>query len=251
MIVASLVAVGCFVIPARRRENSGGGSLALSLFFAITALVANAAYANIRFSDVHYRTHILSHVWASMAIAFLIGALASRFVAYAIAITFVFFGTWGAIERQDLYLGTWRRHQQELASIVNAAPALRPGTALILRRTEHSRFVATEAGYLAKCWTRLLYDMPELPIHLVAPDRDSTCQATASGLDCVPEGRTRHVQFRSEDIVVMDYDDATNTFHVVESLYNPEARIIHRPWTTRQKRLLLTSSSIPATDPRR
>ena len=72
------------------------------------ALAANAAYAFVWFSEIHYRTHILSRVWASMAIGILAGWVAAagrgqgracrpglRWAAAAVVTAFVFFGTWG------------------------------------------------------------------------------------------------------------------------------------------------------------
>ena len=42
-------------------------SLLLAGLFVIMALAANAAYAGVWFSEIHYRTHILSRIWASVS----------------------------------------------------------------------------------------------------------------------------------------------------------------------------------------
>ena len=83
-------------------------SVLLAALFVTMALAANAAYAGVRFSDIHYRTHILSRIWASMAIGILAGWAGTcwprlRWAPYAAVTAFVFFGTWGAIERQDFF----------------------------------------------------------------------------------------------------------------------------------------------------
>jgi hypothetical protein len=232
------------------------------------ALAANAAYALVWFSELHYRTHILSRVWASMAIGIFAGWAGMRrpglrWLAWAIVTAFVFFGTWGGIERQDFFLASWRGHQRELASILNAAPALRPGTVVILRSTETSgRYLATEADYLTKHWLRLLYNDPKLRTMRLNPERESACQPAAGGLDCWPEGEAtcranktcEPTRFRFEELVLMDYDSGSGTWHLVHSLsedplaggsdsdfqrYQPENRIVAQPWTVRQRRLLL------------
>jgi len=266
MAVASFVAAAVFLLRARTKENGDSGTRgpALVLLFALMALVANAAYASIQFSELHYRTHILSRVWASAAIGIAVAWLLehlprARLLAWAIAIAFVFFGTWGGMERQDLYLSTWRLHQRELSSILTAAPSVRPGTAIILRSGDvPERYLATEADYLTGLWLRLLYDQPTIRALRLAPDRFSTCNAIAVGLECHPEcppNRTcPPVRYPYEELVILDYDRGSGTYHLVSSLrgdpiaegheadavrYRPEERIGRKPWTTRQRRLLL------------
>jgi hypothetical protein len=270
MVIGSLVAAAVFLIRLRQEKDAAGSGrqTGLTLLFAAMALAANAAYAGVQFSEIHYRTHILSRVWASAAIGIFIGWAIERrprvrFVGWAIATAFIFLGTWGGMERQDFYLATWRHHQRELASILDAAPSIRPGTEVILRsRDTHGRYLATQADYLTKFWLHMLYGQPELRSLRVALDRETGCKATASGLacwregeaDCVANGRCPPFRFRYEDIVVMDYDYGSGTYQLVRSLqgdsfaegygaeaarYRPENHIIQQPWTLRQRRLLL------------
>jgi hypothetical protein len=217
------------------------------------AFVANAAYASLQMSALHYRTHILSRVWASAAIGIAIGWALQRFprarlLAWAIASAFVFFGAWGGMERQNLYLSTWRQHQRELASILTAAPSLRPGTSMILRSGDPPhRYLATEADYLTGVWLRLLYDDPALRTLRLAPHRGSSCSAALDGLVCnreCPSNRTCPPElFPYESLMMLDYDERRGTYNIVPSLntprYRPEHRIIRRPLTLRQRRLLL------------
>jgi hypothetical protein len=231
------------------------------------ALAANAAYAGVWFSEIHYRTHILSRIWASMAIGIMAGWAGMRWprlrwAAVAAVTAFVFFGTWGGIERQDYFLASWRGHQRELASILDAAPALRPGTAVILRGTPPSgRYLATQADYLTTHWLRMLYDDTHLRTMRLDPKRGADCEPTTLGVVCQPEGREitydnkkRESLFRFDALVVMDYDQASGTWRLVRSLqgdplargyereaetYRPAERIVVRPWTLKQRRLLL------------
>jgi hypothetical protein len=273
MATGSLLAAAVFLMRVRMKNDDAGSqhssrSVQLAVLLATMALASNAVYAFVWFSDVHYRTHILSRVWASMAIGILAGWVGMRrpglrWGASAVVTIFVFFGTWGGIERQDFFLASWRGHQRELASILDAAPALRPGTAVILRSaTTSGRYLATEAGYLAKFWLRLLYNDPELRTFRLNPDRGTGCQPAAGGIDCWGEGEAgcfasktcEPTRFQFEDLVVMDYDSSSGTWHLVASLsddplargydsdgsrYRPENRIVPQPWTLRQRRLLL------------
>jgi hypothetical protein len=273
MAAGSLLAASLFLLRVRTKNDDassedGPRSVHLAVLFVTMTLAANAAYALVWFSEIHYRTHILSRVWASMAIGILAGWASMRkpglrWAPAAIVTAFVFFGTWGGIERQDFFLASWRGHQRELASILNAAPALRPGTGMILRSTSTSgRYLATEASYLTKHWLWMLYNDPKLREIRLNAERGSGCQPTAGGIDCWREGEAEcfanktceptHFQF--EDLVVMDYDATSGTWHLVPSLsddplargynseaerYHPENRIVSQPWTLRQRRLLL------------
>ena len=280
MAAGSLFAASLVLLRIRTKDDRGNDaarpgegrrSVYLAALFATMALAGNAAYARIWFSELHYRTHILSRVWASLAIGILAGwagtrRLRLRWAACGIVAAFVFFGTWGGMERQDFYLAAWQGHQRELASILNAAPSLRLGTGVILRSTGTSEhYLATEADYLTKHWLRLLYDDPKLRALRLDPQRGTGCQPTAGALDCWLEGQAacfanktcKPTLFRFERLVVMDYDWLSGTYHLVRSLrddpltrgheseaerYRPEGRIIAGPWTVRQRRLLLMES---------
>ena len=185
-----------------------------------------------------------------------------RWTSFAVVTAFVFFGTWGAIERQDFFLASWREHQRELASILDAVPAVRTGTAVMLRGTPPpTRYIATEADYLTTHWLWLLYNDSNLPTFRLDPHRGATCQPTALGLACVPEGqeisydnKKRERFFRFDALVILDYDQTSGTWRLLRSLqsdplargheaeaerYRPSDRIIERPLTLRQRRLLL------------
>lgn len=271
MAAGSLLAAALFLLRARTKVDDAAPdddrSLGLAAFFAAAALAANAAYAMVWFSEFHYRTHILSRVWASAAIGLLAGwawtrgsqpraaapqgampqAGAARAVAWAAVTAFVFFGAWGGFERQDYFLAMWQQQQRELASIVDAAPSLRHGTAVILRSSSTSgRFLATEADYLTAHWLRLLYGEPKLRALRLDPERGASCRPSSAGLDCLNE-TGNHDLFRFEELVVMDYDPRSGTYHLVRALgdarYRPEKRIVARPWSVRQQRLLLMNSN--------
>lgn len=124
------------------------------------------------------------------------------------------------------------------------------------------RYLATEADYLTKHWLGLLYNDPKLHAMRLNPERGSGCKPTPGGIDCWLEGEAscfanktcEPTRFQFEDLVVMDYDSSSGTWHLVPSLsndplargydseaerYRPENRIVSQPWTLRQRRLLL------------
>lgn len=240
----------------------------LAAIFAGMALVANAAYAALQMAEIHYRTHILSRIWASIAVALLVGWAAQRWHRFRIGILlvpvlFVGFGVWGGLERQDLWVSTWRLHKQELLSIVTSAPALTPGTSIILRSgSTPDLYLATEADYLAVSWLVLLYDDPAIHGLRLAPDRGTGCRATPEGLDCWREGQAECFaagtcaadRFSYETLVILDFDDRKGTWGLVSgaegdpllggsgaamAAYRPTDRILNRPLSPRQRALLL------------
>src|SRR2546423_13866603 len=78
MALAALFAAAWFAFQAFRVDNPNRPdgifrTLPLAGTFVLMALVANAAYAGLQMAIVHYRTHILSRVWASLAVAVLSG----------------------------------------------------------------------------------------------------------------------------------------------------------------------------------
>jgi hypothetical protein len=240
----------------------------LAGMFAGMALAANAAYASLQMAEYHYRTHILSRTWASLAVAVLAGWAARKWprlraAVLFVPVLFVGYGVWGGLERQDLWVSTWRLHQKELLSIVTSAPALAPGTGIILRSgTTPFLYLATEADYLAESWLVLLYDDPAIHSLRLAPDRGTGCQATSGGLDCWHEQQAGCFaastcapdRFPFDKLVILDFDERTGTWHLVATAqgdpllsaaggaqtgYQPAGRILQRPLTPRQRALLL------------
>jgi hypothetical protein len=274
MLLGAVVAAAWFAFRACRasqnpdRPEHTTRTLVLVGIFATLALIANAAYAGLQMADIHYRTHILSRTWASLAVAVLAGWAVQqwprfRYVFLLVPVLFVGFGVWGGLERQDLWVSTWRLHKKELLSIVATAPAFTPGTGIILRSSSTpDLYLATEADYLAQSWLILLYDDPEIHALRMAPDRGTGCRATAEGLACWHEqqagcfdaGTCAADRFPYETLVMMDFDTRQGTWRLVSSArgdpllggsdaaragYQPAGRIVKGPLTPRQRALLL------------
>jgi len=273
MALAAALAVAAFALrvwrmPPETEPARPVRALSLAAVFALMALAANAAYANIQFSEIHYRTHVLSRVWASLALGILAGWAAARWPRarwgiLAAPALFVGLGTWGGLERQDFFLASWRLHQRELLSIATSAPALRPGTALILRSPPPAHtYRATQADYLTKAWLSLIFEEPGIQCLLLDPARDTGCRPAPTGLECWHEGqadcfaahRCAPDHFDYNRLIVMDYDQAAGVYRLRTSLagdplaagaaaaaagYRPEQRILPRALATAQRRLLL------------
>jgi hypothetical protein len=273
MALAAGVAAAWFAFRARQSQNPDRPerttrTLLLVGIFVAMALIANAAYASLQMAVIHYRTHILSRTWTSLAVAVLIGWAVQQWPRFRTAfllvpVLFVGFGVWGGLERQDLWVSTWRLHKKELLSIVTTAPALTPGTGIILRSPPTpDLYLATEADYLAQSWLILLYDDPAIHALRMAPDRWTGCRATPEGLECWHEmqaeclaaGTCAADRFPYETLVIMDFDNGRGTWRLVSSAqgdpllggsaaalagYRPASRIVERPLTPRQRALLL------------
>jgi len=259
----ALCGAAAFLVRAGARpaeQNESDKPLLLVALFALMALVFNGLYASLTMADVHNRTHLVSRIWVSLAIAIGAGWAAgrwprARFAVLAALAIFVGFGVWGGLERQDLFLSTWRRHQRELSSILDCVPAFRPGTAIVLRSGNTSHYLATEADYLSSAWLRLLYD-PSIRAVRLTPKRPGTCRATLAGLECSREVRfgTKPVHLSYDQLIVLDYDEASGRYHLVPSLtgdalgngaggaenaYRPERLIEQRARTRWQREMLL------------
>ena len=167
-------------------------------WFAAAALLSNAAFAAVQFSEYFYRTHVLTRVLTSIVIAYVAGRLLAsrdrgRLLGGALAGTFLACGVAGGIERQDYYLSIWRRHRAELTSIVAQVPRARPDTDLLLVLPPDPAFQAMEVTYLAQRWATLLYPDPTSrpsSLFLWSPDAGTACEAEPDGFRCLePEER--------------------------------------------------------------
>jgi hypothetical protein len=95
----------------------------------------------------------------------------------------------------------------------------------VLRRTHTALYAATEAPYLARAWVTLLATDPsmECRVLLLAPDRGTSCHATAEALVCAGDASPRCVATPNSavsipyaELIVLTFDPVTATY-VVES----------------------------------
>jgi hypothetical protein len=197
-----LAAGACLTLcarPARRHfarpraARAGPRTLAALAVLLAMGAASNAAFASVHFSDIFYRTHLLSRVFASVGLGVAVDALVRTrraWAGWALGATFVAFGALGALERQDYYLSSWRDHRRELSSLVESVPSVAPPASLVLFMPEDPGWHATKADYLARAWVRLLYERaPDLArrTYLWTPGGMSGCRAEGSGLRCFPE----------------------------------------------------------------
>ncbi len=207
-------------------------SLVLAWLVA-AALLSNAAYAAVQFSEFFYRTHVLTRVLTSIAVAWVAGRLlarrgARRVAGGVLAGTFLAFGVAGGVERQDYYLSIWRRHRAELASILEAVPRVRPGTNVLLDLPSDPGFQAMEVSYLARRWTTLLYpDAAARPrLFLLSADAGTSCAAERDGFrcleaeerDCFQHGTCPGRKLPFTNTIVLTFDPQAGRFALEESI---------------------------------
>lgn len=178
------------LLAARPSEPAGRRALASLAVLLAMAAASNVAFASVHFSDIFYRTHLLSRVFVSVGLGVAVDALlGSRraVLGWALAAAFVGFGAAGAVERQDYFLSSWRDHRRELASLLEAVPAVEPRASLVLFMPDDPGWHATKADYLARAWVRILYDeTPDLSerTYLWTPGGQSGCKVEETGLRC-------------------------------------------------------------------
>jgi len=272
MVALAMLGTAVFVWGMRKRFPRASPDSVFSPRNAVIAatlvalsLATNAMFAGVQLWELHYRTHLLSGVWISILVAFLVGIEARRRPWTLLApIVFVGFGIMGGLERQGYYSGTWQEHQRELLSIVTAAPALKPGTQLVLYVPVHQRYLATEDNY-AQPWLYLLYrDLPLTSATYWAPARATGCRAEPGFLNCwrpgqepcIIDGSCEGTKIPYDRLLVLGYDVKSRTYRIMSPLptdppvtppgYRPEDRIIRRPLTTLQRRLLMLGHRSPA-----
>ena len=303
-----LLAAGLVVAAASRLPDAAGrqSPRATPRHQALTAgalvLLAIAAalpYAGIAPLGAYFRTQQVTRIVAALLLALGMAALTRRILrpalarrilrpalarrlrrpalALALPAVFVLLGTWSAVRRQDELVGSWRRAQRELGSILDEVPRLRRGATLVLFHDGAPWLLATEAEYLAQSWFELLYDRRDGDQALVSwsPRRGSGCRATGAGLDCWREGQVpcdgrrpcspRHLA--DEQIVVLVFRPAEGRYRLAETLsevlahdetavgagYRPRAWIESAPESDLARRLLSTPAALglwPPTAPR-
>jgi len=229
----------------------------------VLMVASNAAFAGVQLAQFFCRTHLLSRVFASLALAGAVewawtrvaGRPPLRAALAAAAALWIALGAAGGLERQDYYAAYARRHRQELRSILDAAPGLAPDAHLLLRVPGAERYLATEAGYLARAWAALLYQDPgvECRVFLWSTPRGTTCTPRAEGLECRGERSPdcRRADGRElellpyERLVFLEYVPAQNRYVLRRTLpaeatpadaelatrYAPEATLVERPLT--------------------
>ncbi len=160
---------------------------------ALAALAVHAAYAGVAFSQYFYRTQVLSRALVSIALGLAASRLlarggAPRIAGVTLVALFTGFGVAGGMERQDMYLSTWRRHRVELASLVEEVPRAKLPATLLLAVPHDPSYQATEAPYLATSWSLLLWeDEATRPkVFLWSVDAQGSCVVDREGFRCRP-----------------------------------------------------------------
>lgn len=188
-----LVAWGLFARHGERPAPDTRLRWSALLVVVLLMVVSNAAFAGVHLAQFFCRTHLLSRVFASLALGAVLGwgwsraaGRRARVALGASVALWIGLGSAGGLERQDYFTAYARAHRQELRSILGAAPGLAPDARLLLRVPASEHYLATEAGYLARAWAALLYQDPgvECRVFLWSTPRGTVCAPHAGGLEC-------------------------------------------------------------------
>lgn len=268
-LALAAAALACWALlprPPAAGRSSGlrAGARGVAAVLALMA-VSNGVFVRVQLSDLYCRTHLLSRVFASLALARLAAAawagarapLGRSLVRCGLGL-WLALGLAGGLERQDYFAGYWRAHRPELDSILAQAPALAPEAHLLLRVPAHEHYLATEAGYLARAWASLLYQDPavECRVFLWSEGRPTSCVARAEGYECRGErspdcqrldGRESEL-LPYDRLVLLEFRPATGRYVLAESLpaetgaggarYRPRAQVLARERTPLARALL-------------
>lgn len=285
LLAAALVVAAACRLPGTTAGEMGAASPRHRALTAgalvLLGIAAALPYAGIAPLGAYFRTQQVTRIVAALLLALGMAALARRLrrpaLALAVPAVFVLLGTWSAVRRQDELVGSWRRAQRELGSILDEVPRLRRGATLVLFHDGAPWLLATEAEYLAQSWFELLYDRRDGDQALVSwsPRRGSGCRSTGAGLDCWGEGQVpcdgrrpcspRHLA--DEQTVVLVFRPAEGRYRLAETLsevlahdetavgagYRPRAWIESAPESDLARRLLSTPAALglwPPTAPR-
>lgn len=200
---------------------------------ALAAVALHAAYAGVAFSQYFYRTQVLSRVFVSLVVGLAASRLlerggAARIAGLALVALFTGFGVAGGMERQDMYLATWRRHRVELASLVEEVPRANPSATLLLAVPHDPPFRATAAPYLARRWSMLLWeDVATRPgVFLWSVDAKTSCLVDREGFRCrMPEekecfdsGACPGKRLRWDEIVLLTWHPEEGRFRLQDEI---------------------------------
>ncbi len=226
----------------------------------LLALAASASYARVRFSEFLFRTQFVSRLWSAIAIAGIARSLglywpSARFLSILVPTVFVGLGIYGGLERQDYYLGYWRRHQSELQSIVQQVPGLRPDSRVVLHVASDAPYLATAPFYKAFGSLAYLYGDSGLTTRVVL--WDNSCSVTSNALVCGGKGSAACLQsglceretLPFAKTVFLDYSIQDNRYVLDETLpawiqgdrslrrddYRPHELIVNQPLPARTK----------------
>jgi hypothetical protein len=251
-VLAALAGAAAFVAavaPGRapagnaEPEKTRGRVLGSAAVLAAMVLATHAAFSGVQLAEVRFRMQLVTRLFASILVALAAEGAARRLraprLALALPALFVGLGVAGGLERQDTYLATWRRQRAELASVLEAAPALDSKATLVLSLVpDPGGFQATRVPYLATAWMSLLRGDASLPNRTVVdlPGWGTNCSPGAAGLSCT--GGPGAGLYSWSGLVVLRFDAASFRYRLVEEI--PESAGAYRP------RALIRPAPVPA-----
>jgi hypothetical protein len=141
-----------------------------------------------------------------------------RLLALAVPTIFVGLGIYGGLERQDYFLGYWRRNQAELRSIVEQVPGLKPDAYILLYVPSDAPYLATTPFYKAFASLAYMYGDPSLAPRVIL--WDDSCTTTPDAVvcggpgtpGCIDSGRCAPGPLPFAQTVILTYSPAHNRY---------------------------------------
>ena len=216
-----------------------------ALFLAI--VVSNLATVMVQASNLNFRTHVISRLYAAILIAvFCSTFLRSRNIALwtiglAVTLSLLAIGAWTVADRAAYLVSIWPRHRTELRSLDNLVQTIDRRAAIVLFEPPGAGYTATIVAWHALPWIMLMRgDDSAPPFALWSPARKADCSVRGANLEC--EGDVQKlVQIPLRQLVLLRYDIGDCRFKLVQNEwvdnslpspppeYSPQSWILDRP----------------------
>lgn len=254
MWALAILATGLMVPLLIGASRAGAGRVSLrnsrwilaALFLAIVG--SNLATVMVQASNLNFRTHVISRLYAAILIAVLCSTfLQSRNIALwtiglAIALTVLVIGAWTVADRASYLTSIWPRHRTELRSLDSLVQKIDRKAAIVLYEPPGAGYTATIVAWHAVPWIMLMRGdgSPPSQFALWSPARQADCSVRGVNLEC--QGDVQPLtKIPLRQMVLLRYDMVDCRFKLVEKEwvdktlpvpppeYSPRAWILGEP----------------------
>jgi len=214
------------------------------LFLAIVG--SNLATVMVQESNLNFRTHVISRLYAAILIAAGCSALfRSRFGvvrAIGMLLTFSVLGiaAWTVADRASYLVSIWPRHRTELRSLDELVQKIDRKAAIVLFEPPDAGYTATIVWWHALPWIVLMRGDGSAPpqFEIWSPGRKADCSVRAAELEC--QGVLRSpARIPLRQLVVLRYDVGDCQYKLVRNTwvddtpsppdYSPQSWLLDRP----------------------
>lgn len=194
----------------------------IAALFAVV-VACNLATAALQMAEAAFRTHLISRLYAALALSAMAAVLLRstdrvvRGAAFVAVLAFLVCGVWTVVDRTNYLTSIWPRHRAELRSLDETVRRLSPKAAIVLYVPPGSGYTATVAPWHALPWLMLIRGGRLPPDHfaLWSPDRGALCDVHGETLRCHGD-QQKSVDIPTDQLVVLAYDAQDCGYKVVE-----------------------------------